>query len=199
MLKSVAADSRVVNYGEGREALLAATVRVVARKGLRGLTFRAVAEEAGVNNTLIAHHFGTRDRLIAETLAWTADRSVGAADLSGYASNAAVFLRALVEHMVESPEVEIFLFEMILEASRRPELQDPVRELYRRYVAELSAGRVRLGEPANDALNLALFAALDGLMLQYLSRAITALEMEDAVRALTEAVVARPSAPVPTA
>ena len=50
---------RALNYDEGREALLQAAVRVVADKGLRGLTFRAVAEEAGVNNTLVVHHFGS--------------------------------------------------------------------------------------------------------------------------------------------
>ncbi|MFE4582354.1 hypothetical protein ACFRKC_42725, partial [Streptomyces chartreusis] len=38
---------RRMNYGEGREALLNAAVRVVARGGLRKLTYRAVAQEAG--------------------------------------------------------------------------------------------------------------------------------------------------------
>lgn len=36
-----------LHYGEGREALLNAAVHVVARGGLRKLTYRAVAEEAG--------------------------------------------------------------------------------------------------------------------------------------------------------
>ena len=45
-------------YGEGRDALLTATVRVVARRGLRNLTYRAVAEEAGVTHGLVAHYFG---------------------------------------------------------------------------------------------------------------------------------------------
>lgn len=182
---------RSLNYGEGREALLQATVRVVARKGLRGLTFRAVAEEAGVNNTLIAHHFGTRDNLLTATFEWTADRSIGAADLSAYATDSEGFRKALVDHIVDEPDVELFQFEMILESSRRPELREAVQELYRRYVSELAIGRALLGEPVNDALNMAMFAALDGLMLQYLSRAITATEMEDAVLALGEAVTAR--------
>jgi DNA-binding transcriptional regulator YbjK len=33
-------------YGEGRRALLDAAIRVVARQGLRGLTYRAVGKEA---------------------------------------------------------------------------------------------------------------------------------------------------------
>ena len=65
----------------GREALLVATVHVVARKGLRGLTFRAVAEHAGVNNSLVAHHFGTRDSLIKAALDWSVQQSIGLSQL----------------------------------------------------------------------------------------------------------------------
>ena len=184
--------TRSLNYGEGREALLRATVHVVAQKGLRGLTFRAVAEEAGVNNTLIAHHFGNRDKLLAAALEWTADRSIGAADLSEYATDADAFRAALVANVLSEPDVEIFQFEMILEASRRPELQPSVRSLYRRYVQALASGREKLGAPTSEPLNLALFAALDGLMLQYLSRSITASQLEAAVQALGIAVSTAP-------
>jgi AcrR family transcriptional regulator len=55
-------------YGNGRRALLDATVRVVARKGLRGLTYREVAAEAGVTYGLVHHHFGSRDALVQESL-----------------------------------------------------------------------------------------------------------------------------------
>ncbi len=45
-----------------------ATVKVVARDGLRGFTYRAVAREAGVTNALIAHHFGSARGLLRATL-----------------------------------------------------------------------------------------------------------------------------------
>lgn len=186
--ETVARASKALNYGEGREALLRATVRVVAEKGLRGLTFRAVADEAGVNNTLIAHHFGSRDNLLAAALEWSLDRSLGAADLSEYATDATAFRAALVNNVLSEPDIEVFQFEMILESSRRPELQPAVQQLYHRYVGELAAGRALLGVPTSDALNLALFAALDGLMLQFLSRSITAEQLADAVESLGVAV-----------
>ncbi|MCH6471576.1 TetR/AcrR family transcriptional regulator [Sinomonas terrae] len=179
---------RQPSHGEGREALLEATVRVGARKGLRGLTFRAVAEEAGLNNSLIAHHFGTRDRLLAAALEWTADRAMAAADLSEYATDATAFREALVRNVLSQPDIEIFQFEMVMEATRRPELQDAVRELYRRYVAALAAGRVALGAEDDPGLNLAMFAALDGLTLQYFAKAITAEQLAEAVQALGVAV-----------
>jgi len=184
----VSKQNRAIAYGEGRDALLEATVRVVARKGLRGLTFRAVADEAGVNNTLIAHYFKTRDGLLAATLEWAADRSIGAADLSEYATDADAFRDHLVNNVLGEPDIELFQFEMILESTRRPELQAPVRELYRRYVAALAAGRATLGADDNPGLNLAMFAALDGLTLQYFARSITAEQLAEAVHALGIAV-----------
>lgn len=185
-----------ISHGEGREALLRATVRVVANKGLRGLTFRAVAAEAGVNNTLIAHHFGTRDKLLAAALEWSGDRALAAADLSEYATDAEAYRAALVSNVLSEPDVEIFQYEMILESSRRPELQASVRALYTRYVAALAAGRARLGVPSSEALDRALFAALDGLMLQYVSRSISAEQLEAALTALGIAVSAAADATI---
>ena len=180
--------SRRLNYGEGREALLQAAVRVVADKGLRGLTFRAVAEEAGVNNTLIVHHFGSRDKMLAAAFEWSVDRSIAGADLSEYASETAAFRNALIENVLSEPESAAFQYEMILEARRRPELQPAVRELYRKYVDRIAAGRLRDGEPVNEGLNLALFAALDGLMLQYVGGSITVDQVADAIDSLAAAV-----------
>lgn len=181
-------DGQRVNYGDGKEALLRATVDVVARKGLRGLTFRAVAEEAGVNNTLIAHHFGNRDALLAAALEWTADRSISAADLGDYEHSGAETVRAVVQHVLTQPEVEVFQYEMILEATRREELRPAVHALYRQYVAAMSPG-IAGGEVLRDEnLRRAVFAALDGLAMQFFSRAITAEQFADAMRALQVAM-----------
>ena len=180
--------SKNLNYGQGREALVQAAVRVVADKGLRGLTFRAVADEAGVNNTLIAHHFGSRDNLLAAALEWSVDRSIAGADLSEYASDTKAFRIALFENVLSEPELAAFQYEMILEARRRPELQPVVRDLYRKYIDKIAAGRLRDGEPVSDGLDLALFASLDGLMLQYICGAITADQVADAIDSLAIAV-----------
>ncbi len=166
-------------------------MRVVAAKGLRGLTFRAVAQQAGVNNTLIAHHFGSRDSLLAAALEWSLERSIRAADLTDYAADPEAFRVALVQNVLAEPDSQVFQFEMIIEASRRPELQPAVSQLYRRYVSAVAAGLERLGVPITPGLDIALFAALDGLMLQFLSRTITADQFADAVESLTEAVSQR--------
>jgi AcrR family transcriptional regulator len=179
---------RQLNHGDGKEALLAATVRVVAAKGMRGMTFRAVADEAGVNNTLIAHHFGTRDRLLAAALEWSMERSIGLANLADYASDVESFRSALIDNVLSEPALQVFQFEMVLESSRRPDLQPAVRKLYQRYVSELAQGRSLLGMPRSEGLDRAMFAALDGLVLQYLGHAISAEELAEAVDALGAAV-----------
>ncbi|KAB1645055.1 TetR/AcrR family transcriptional regulator [Gulosibacter chungangensis] len=179
---------RKPGYGDGKEALLRATVEVVAKKGLRGMTFRAVAEAAGVNNTLIAHHFGNRDKLLAAALEWSTTGSIAAADLSEYVHDSHAFRQALLKNVATQPELEIFQYEMILEATRREEIRPAVHELYRRYLAALLPGLSPNGIAPNKALGRALFAALDGLMLQYFSRAITAEELSESLEALEAAL-----------
>ena len=46
-----------MKYGNGREALLAAVVKVVGESGLVGLTNRKVGSAAGVDNSLITYYF----------------------------------------------------------------------------------------------------------------------------------------------
>jgi AcrR family transcriptional regulator len=49
-----------------RQELLAVAFRVTARDGLAGLSFRALAAEAGSSTTPFTYAFGTRERLLAE-------------------------------------------------------------------------------------------------------------------------------------
>jgi len=156
-------------YGEGREALLAATVGVVAERGLHGLTLRAVADAAGVNNTLITHHFGTKDALLSEAVAWATSRAIRLSDLSAQETMDADFARTLVELVSNEPQLQLFQYEIILESRRRPELRKAVTELYDGYIAALEKALARHGHANTHALARAIFAALDGLVLQQLT------------------------------
>ncbi|HKU29829.1 MAG TPA: TetR family transcriptional regulator [Arthrobacter sp.] len=156
-------------YGTGKEALLAATVHVVARKGLRGLTYRAVAEIAGVNNSLVAHHFGSRDALIEAALDWSVNRSIGLSGLENLPANEEEFCGRLMALIRENPDIQTFQYEMILEARRRPELAPAVRRLYKSYISAISAGLGHLGISGDTGVAQAAFAALDGLVLQLIA------------------------------
>lgn len=161
--------TRQTGYGTGRDALLAATVHVVARKGLRGLTFRAVAELAGVNNTLVVHHFGTRDALIDAALDWSVRQSIGLSKLGELPSTEDEFCASIMALIGADPDMQIFQYEMILEARRRPELAQAVAQLYESYVEALSEGLRKAGLGDDKGAAQATFAALDGLVLQLLA------------------------------
>lgn len=155
-------------YGEGRQALLEAAIRVTAVKGLRGLTYRSVAEEAGVTHGLVAHHFGSRDVLIEEALNFAAETSI---DQSRLASIDTGFtgLAAELERSVElQPDIQAFQYELILESRRRPELLPLVERIYAAYRHAITAELTHNG--LNDpALADLVLAATDGLVLQQLA------------------------------
>jgi AcrR family transcriptional regulator len=154
-------------HGEGREALLRATVHVVAREGLRGLTYRAVAEEAGVANTLVAHHFGTRDALLQAALEWAAEQSIGISLLEPATGRLEDFAAGLADLVAGDADMQAFQFELALEGRRRPELLPAVERMYGAYIEATRRELMRLGldEPTDD-LARAVFALLDGVVLQ---------------------------------
>lgn len=172
--------SRTVPYGGGRDLLVESTVQVVAERGLRGLTFRAVAERAGVNNSLVAHHFGTREALLAAALDWAVERSIESTGLPEL-STEDEFVDNLVESITTHPELQAFQYEMILEARRNALFLEPVTRLYDRYQEVLAESLKRFGiEGDVSALSRQVFASLDGLVLQYIA-GVHPTELRDAV------------------
>jgi AcrR family transcriptional regulator len=158
-----------LHYGEGREALLNAAVRVVARGGLRKLTYRAVAEEAGVTHGLVVHHFGSRDALIEEALAHTIRTSLSTSALEPGTGKVADFSTGLSDMVTAAPDTQAFQYELLLESRRRPELLPQLRALYDEYFDATQRELSRmLPAGADKALTRLVFAALDGLVLHQL-------------------------------
>ncbi|GAA3212724.1 MULTISPECIES: TetR family transcriptional regulator [unclassified Streptomyces] len=160
---------RVTNYGTGRTALLEAAVRVVARGGLRKLTYRAVAEEAGVTHGLVVHHFGSRDALIEEAVTHAIRASLRASAIQLGTGRPADFATGLTEMVESGPELQAFQYELLLEARRRPELLGHLRSLYEEYFEATRDELDRmLPGPAGRGLSRLVFAALEGLVLHQL-------------------------------
>src|SRR6478609_11504778 len=128
-------DSRRLPYGDGRDALLAAVIDVVGQKGLRGVTYRAVAARAGVNHTLVTHHFGSIEGLLAATLEWAVQRSIDETGLARVADFDEKFADALLASVSSEPELQLFQFEMLLEARRKPELKALLDRLYDNHIS----------------------------------------------------------------
>jgi AcrR family transcriptional regulator len=174
-------------HNEGRDALLDAAARVVASHGFRGLTYRAVAREAGLTHGLVGYHFGSRDKLIHEAALKAAREAIARSSLDPESGRLEDFARDLSRLAVDAPEAQAFQFELALEARRRPDLLPEIRGLYEEYLAVVERALERFGADRRPAVARVIFAALDGLMLQQLIFE-RPQETEEAVAVLREIV-----------
>jgi AcrR family transcriptional regulator len=156
-------------HGSKRQALIDATITLVARGGLRNFTYRAVAREAGVAHGLVAHHFGSRDALIEEALRYTLDSSAEVLTDVTEESSLDDFVSHLAELVSREPDLQAFQYELILESRRNPELAPLVENLYAAYRDATADALERVGITRDDALTHLVFAALDGLVFQQLT------------------------------
>jgi DNA-binding transcriptional regulator YbjK len=148
-----------------RSELLRATLTVIERDGVAGVSHRAVAATAEVSVASITYHFPTLDDLLVAALSWAAEDL--AAELDGQASELgarpADELARLIEHsVVRRRGRSLALYELYLYAARRPELREmaqawlvPLNEIARAFTADPQKARL-------------LVAALDGLLMQAL-------------------------------
>jgi DNA-binding transcriptional regulator YbjK len=165
-----------------REAIVAATVRIVARDGVGAVTHRRVAQEAGVSLSSTTWHFASKEDILLAALRWTAQREIErvgemaarieAASPDGF--DAVAWAHALTAWVIEQATGEerattVALYRLQLETLGRP---DAV-EVHREWGAGLAAvGEAVLGEAGSATPELdtrVVVAALDGLRLSVLS------------------------------
>ncbi|WP_072939099.1 TetR/AcrR family transcriptional regulator [Rhodococcus koreensis] len=156
-------------YGEGRTALLSAAVRVVAEQGLRKLTYRAVAREAGVAHGLVAHHFGSRDALLEAALQFSLDNSVTSISTRPGSGDLDAVFAGLVTMVEKNPDDQAFQYELILECRRRPELRPYVESIYQAYIDGLQFELECAGMDPDPALSHLIYAAADGLVFHQIT------------------------------
>ncbi len=150
-------------YGEGKRALLDAAIGVVAEGGLRRLTWRAVAQRAGVTHGLVAHHFGSREALISAALDLAVQRNIHASRLLADASEPTDIAADLIEMAVADTEAQAFQYELILESRRNPDLRPHVHMLLETYRRNVKAAVTAAGLPDDEPFADLVYAALDGL------------------------------------
>ncbi|MDF1706131.1 MAG: TetR family transcriptional regulator [Aeromicrobium sp.] len=151
-------------YGERREVLVGAAIRLVARSGLRALTYRSLAREAGVSHTLIAHHFGSLDAVLDEALSATIDASVADLDLRPSSGRVGDFVADLVPGVARAPENFAFQYQVMLEARATGDPSHRLRLLHDRYRDVLRAALRDMEVPADDGTVELVYAALEGIV-----------------------------------
>jgi TetR/AcrR family transcriptional regulator, regulator of biofilm formation and stress response len=154
-----AVDQRRVRGERRRAELIEATLAVIEREGVGGVSHRAVAKLAGTSPTAAIHHFATLDDLLLAAVVKANEdsiRSVEAVeDVQGLAD-------LLAKEVVDERSRFVALFELYLLAARRPALRP---EAYR-WIESVEQAARRLGADHTGAR--ALTAALDGLGIQAL-------------------------------
>ena len=164
-----------------RESLLHAGLAIARRQGIKALTVRAVAAQAGANLGSFVYHFGTRDAFIDELIErWYAPmfeslRVQADRDADALAALRRVLLQ-LVTWVVDN---RAFLAQLLLDAGAgEGGAQRFLRSLDARHPALLlqliaraqQAGQLRRDEPAHQMLFLMTTLALPALLFQWVDR-----------------------------
>jgi DNA-binding transcriptional regulator YbjK len=164
---------------ERRRSIADAAIDVLARDGARGLTHRAVDQAAGVPQGTTSNYFRSRDALIAGLVDRIAERlAPSEADLAARASEPpsralfAEYLRDIVRRLTAEPRVTLALFELRLEATRRPEIAAVLSAWQRAAFDADVAFNTNAGLPGGPR-EIALFHyAVDGLVFDRLTSPI---------------------------
>jgi TetR/AcrR family transcriptional regulator, regulator of biofilm formation and stress response len=116
-----------------RAAIIEATIRLIGREGVDGITHRAVAHEAGVSLSSTTYHFASRDEIVTEALRRVADLEIERIALDAQAlveghADVASIARALTAWLTEQVTGDDLVrvragYHLQLEAARRPELR----------------------------------------------------------------------------
>lgn len=177
-------DGRRLKGERRKRELIDATVQVVAREGVAGVSHRAVAREAYQPPTAAAYYFKSIDDLLTAALtrcmAQDAERMRA---LTGGTEGGPGGLRALAELMsavVARPDHLLAEYELYLLAARRPELRGPTQD-WLEAIAEF--GRCYTDDPVRLRI---LSGVMDGLLMQALltDAPPTADEFEAVLRAV---------------
>ena len=153
-------------YGQGREALIAATIRVVATNGLAKLTYRAVAAEAGVTHGTVQHHFTNLDELLEAALAYCVQISLAGSALDSESDSIDDWGVKIGPGVRATLDEQVFQFELVLESRLRPELQPHVDRYYENYRAATRKSLRALGLPHDLHTVDVIFSAIDGLVFR---------------------------------
>jgi TetR/AcrR family transcriptional regulator, regulator of biofilm formation and stress response len=188
-----------------REAILRATLSVIAAHGTDGLTHRAVAAEAGVPLSATTYWFSSRDELLEETLRFAAREETErleriVLDLAPRELSVGEWAEALssllMSEFAAEPERHMALYELGIEAARNPALRPEVERMHAAQLrlAELGARAAGSDDPAADAP--IIVAALFGLLFAQMAIPHPRYE-RDVLRPALERLFERLVAPSP--
>ena len=166
---------------QGRERLLDAAVRLIAREGIDNVRIARIATEAGVSAGLVHYHFASRDALLEEAIEHSYERAgdMRLAALGEGRADSAQRLQAMIDQCLPSdPGLRqdwVLWVELWLRGARDPALRPVAARLYARlheWFAEAIADGIATGQLREcdvDRMADRLLALLDGYGIRVLT------------------------------
>ncbi|MGK5637486.1 TetR/AcrR family transcriptional regulator [Streptomyces sp. URMC 126] len=182
-----------------RAALVDAAIEVLAAEGARGLTFRAVDNEAAVPAGTASNYFANRDDLLTQAGARVYERlqpdeatiarqRAAGRDRESYTE----LMREVVGRVASFRTGYLALLELRLEATRRPKLREILTERVRADIDANLAYHEASGLPGDATAVKLLIATLNWLIVEQLTLpdVFSEAERDELVRAAVERIVA---------
>jgi DNA-binding transcriptional regulator YbjK len=162
-----------------RDAIADAAIHLVATRGLRGLTHRAVDAEAGLPPGSTSYYLRTRNALLTACVNRMLARDLQAApSFDTAASPLDLLIEMAISLARDRPDDLIARYELSLEASRRPELRTAIDEGGRQLRGVLAQLLQGLGVPNPSEAAWPVAAMMDGLMYDRVAGVGIALSQE---------------------
>ncbi|GLV98947.1 TetR/AcrR family transcriptional regulator [Streptomyces lavendulae] len=181
-----------------RTALVDAAIEVLAKEGARGLTFRAVDNEAAVPIGTASNYFRNRDELLTQAGARVYERlrpdeeTIARQQTAGGDRETYVTLmRELVGRVASFRTGYLALLELRLEATRRPELREILTTRVRADVDANVSYHEASGLPGDAMAVKLLILTLNWLIVEQLTLpdVFSEAEREELVTAAVERIV----------
>ncbi|MFF3244005.1 TetR/AcrR family transcriptional regulator [Streptomyces sp. NPDC002870] len=162
---------RTTTSNSRAELIADAALRLLAERGMRGLTHRAVDEAAGLPQGSTSNYARTRQALLEAAVRRQAEREAAVltphempvpdGSIEGLVDALAP---ALHRHLTRHRELLVSRYELALEATRRPELREFYDATGNQFRAPLNALMAAAGSPEPERHALSLLAWCEGLM-----------------------------------
>jgi len=158
--------TKQVPLGEDRrDAIADAAIHLVATRGLRGLTHRAVDAEAGLPPGSTSYYLRTRNALLTACVNRMLARDMSAAaPMTAEVEPLELLIGMVVSLARDRPDDLIARYELSLEASRQPDLRAAIDAGGRQLRALLAQVLDGLGVPNAEEAAWPAAAMMDGLM-----------------------------------